>query len=309
MNFTKKTGIFFLFMWSVFCNTVLFAVPPHADLLLTGNLQGKVERKQISYIASHNPYSIWFIGGNIYDIGEFAGKNAPLSPEEKKSIFQSRKSYQKNFSSFPLYLSLLGREDFQLGLHGAVISHRRLRYSGVWILDYIGARNNENPYLLKYIDILVNGKSLRFIGLGAWERLLPAKKDILYRKITSSVIREIKEYVKGLKKVDFTILATAQDLKYDKILAENPDVREIFDLILSHDPSCPLIVEKKNAVPVAGCGKHASELRKVYFNPGKEGIGGPKVQVWLDTKYTELFSKKETIQPTHKKKTQEKKKK
>lgn len=308
MNLNKYIFSFLLIF--SFCGTFLRANPPVADILLMGNIRGKAFRKDFNFIAARNPYSVFFFGGNVCHTAETAGKKLPFSMQEKKSINASRKQYGKEIPYFAFALAVLGEEDFVTGLHGGVETMRTIFSKRVHILDYIGARNNENPFLLKYIDILVNGKKVRFIGLGAWEKLLPKKEDTAYRKITNEVLNELEAYIKTLPGADFTILATCQALKYDQILAENAVAVKLFDLILSHDPSCPLLIEKKHSVPVAGCGQHLGDLRKVYLNPVKNGVGGARIQVWKDevfAKYLEETKKKKV--PLVKKKIKEKKKK
>ncbi len=305
--FKKSAGILFLLIFcGIFFSHDVSGKPPVADLLLTGNLQGVPGKTLLNHIYTHNPYSVWFLGGNTLSVKEYEKKD--ITEKEKEEILKRNKQFLRTFPASSATLAILGNEDFDCGLHKALAARRIPRFGGIYVLDYIGARNNENPFLLKYIDILVNGKTLRFMGLGAWENLYPKKKDFLYRKGTLEVLREMGEYLKTLKKADFTILFTAQSLKYDKILAAGREAKEIFDLIVSNDPDCPLLLEEKNSLPIAGSGQHAKELRKIYFNPVQNGVGGARIQAWVDASYSAYYEKNK-VNPNKNTKTQEKKKK
>ncbi|MBR2363870.1 MAG: hypothetical protein IKA79_01600, partial [Lentisphaeria bacterium] len=184
-NMQKNVMYLFLFVLltgSLFLNGV--EKPPVADILLTGNLQGRPSKTLLSYIHAHNPYSIWVIGGNALD-----GKKAMEQNKgtEHGTYLKADRSFLRSLYFANPCLAVPGNEDFLYGLHGCVASFRALRPAGAYVLDYIGARNNENPFLLKYVDILVNGKTLRFMALGAWEKLYPAQKDVPYRRITEEV--------------------------------------------------------------------------------------------------------------------------
>lgn len=303
-----KENIFFLIVCCslIFCQSIS-GKPPAADLILTGNLQSAPAKNILAYVGNHNPYSIWIIGGNVFSLKELDKKN--ITEKEKEEIWKKNRLFMRSFPFSNPILSVLGRQDFYPGLHKAVSFTRSLRYGGTFVLDYIGAENNENPYLLKYVDILVNGKTLRFMGLGAWENLYPKKKDVLYRKGTAETLQKMGEYMQTLKKADFTVLLTAQNLKYDKQLAATKQAKEFFDLIISNDPACPLLLEEKNSIPVAGSGKELHELRKIFFNPVKDGIGGPRIQAWVDESYQSYYEKIKAKSDKNKTKTQEKKKK
>ncbi|MBP5181533.1 MAG: hypothetical protein J6331_00755, partial [Lentisphaeria bacterium] len=215
-----------------------------ADLLLVGNPEGKPSKAALAYIGMHNPYSVWIVGGGLLDPAA-AEKKLPAKAGGNANTDHPHRAFLRSFPYQCLFLAVLGRSDFANGLHGGAGAYRTLRAGGSYVLDFIGAKNNENPFLLKYIDILVNGKTLRFMGLGAWEALLPQKKDVRYRRITSGVIAEMREYAKSLPKADFTILLTSQSLKYDLEIAGSKKAVGFFDLILSHDPAAPLCIENK----------------------------------------------------------------
>lgn len=273
--------------------------PPVADIILMGNLQGKASKQSLHYIASHNPYSIWLLGGNVSDLAFALEKKKNLTLKE---LFANHKGFFRSFVSPNPHLAVLGNEDFQYGLHGAVKMLRAMRPGYMYILDFIGAKNHENPFLLKYIDILVNGKTLRFMGLGAWEKLYPAKKDVLYRKVTGEIIQEMKEYAASLKKADHTILITHQSFQNDKLLAAMPEVRNFIDLIISNDPASPLFLKEKDCIPIAGSGRHGSHLRKVYFTNQKKTPSYEYIQVWKDEKYKEFLEKQKIKNKNTKKK-------
>ena len=150
---------------------------------------------------------------------------------------------------------------------------------------------------------------MRFIGLGAWEKLPPSGKDVLYRKPTAAVLKEIGDYLKERKKVDFTILITCQKLVYDKKLAADPRCAEIFDLILSNDPAAPLYTAEKNSVPIAGGGKNGEDIRKIFLNPVAGSIAGPPIQVWRVEKNMPKTTNNTTVKKINISKKQEKKKK
>ena len=297
---------FFLFLFPLFALLLSGAeLPPVADLLLLGNPEGKPSKAALAYIGIHNPYSVWIVGGGLLDPA-VPGKALP--PKAGAGNTESpHKAFLRSFPYQGLFLAVLGSADFANGLHGGVGAYRTLRAGGSYVLDYIGAKNNENPFLLKYIDILVNGKTLRFMGLGAWEALLPQKKDVRYRRITSGVIAEMREYAKSLPKADFTILLTAQSMKYDLEIAGSKKAVGFFDLILSHDPAAPLCIENKGGIPVAGCGKHGKTLRKIFFNPVEGGVGGSRIQVWEDASYGTFLEKQDKKTPAGVEKAKEKK--
>ena len=296
--------LLFIFVF-LFCST-LPAVPPFADIVFTGNLSAVPSKTELTYIAHNNTYGVWVLGGNTF---ASPGKKADSFEQQKKLFAEHNKKFFHSFAVPMPMLAVLGENDFEAGLHYAVSSLRHLRPAYVFVLDYIGARNNENPYLLRYIDLLVNGKTLRFIGLGAWEKLSPSGRDILYRKPTPAILKEIGDYLKERKKVDFTILITCQKLKYDKELAADPLCAKIFDLILSNDPAAPLYTEEKNSVPIAGGGKNGEEMRKIFLNPVTESVAGPPIQVWRAEKYHPKTTKSTTTKKVNIAKKQEKKKK
>lgn len=296
--------LLFLFVF-LFCSS-LPGVPPYADIVFTGNLSAVPAKAELSGIAYSNSYGVWVLGGNTFAP---AGKKTGNFEQQKKLFAEHNKKFFHSFVvSIPM-LAVLGEKDLEAGLHFAVSSLRHLRPGYVYVLDYIGAKNNENPYLLRYIDLLVNGKTLRFIGLGAWEKLPPSGKDILYRKPTAAVLKEIGDYLKERKKVDFTILITCQKLAYDKKLAADPRCAEIFDLILSNDPAAPLYTAEKNSVPIAGGGKNGKDIRKIFLNPVAGSIAGPPIQVWRVEKNMPKTTNNTTVKKINISKKQEKKKK
>ena len=301
-----KTSIASVFLFVFLFCCALYGVPPVADIVFTGSLSAVPSKTELTHIAHSNIYGVWVLGGNTFAP---TGKKAENFIQQRKLFTEQNKKFSHNFAASIPMLAVLGEKDLDAGLHCAVSSLRQLRPAYVFVLDYIGARNNENPYLLRYIDLLINGKTLRFIGLGAWEKLPPTGKDILYRKPTAAILKEIGDYLKERKRVDFTVLVTCQKLKYDKILAADPQCAKIFDLILSNDPDAPLYTAEKNSVPIAGGGEKGQEIRKIFFNPVAGSIAGPPIQVWSAEKYQPKTTKNITVKKVNIPQKQEKKKK